>query len=316
MNQQVDLAMGLETAVRRGKLPSEGITIRDLRFLRGAKPERWWMGGDPVATAWFTSLSATFPRGEAFFVEAVKAHRDGVPPELAEQIRAFIVQEVNHSREHLALNRIAEAAGYDLAGIDRHVEEMLNQLNGRPAILDLASTMALEHFTAMMAHEFLAHPQHFAGADPEAAALWRWHAIEEIEHKAVAYDTYRHATRNWTRWKRWRVKSVIMLLVSKNFLTHRIQDALGLLAQDGITGAAAKRRLLSFLLWKPGVLRHIFPTWLAYFLPGFHPWNTDDSGLIAGAERELDRQAGRREAQAARMSPPVSDLLAAPSSTS
>ena len=291
MNQPVAIPTRLDTDACGGKLPPADITIRDLRFLRDAKPQRWWLDGDAVATAWFTALSATFPRGEAFFIEAVKAHREGVPPQLAEQIRAFIVQEVNHSREHLALNRVAVAAGYDLAGIDRHVSELLGQLDDRPAILNLASTMALEHFTAMMAHEFLAHPEHLAGGDPEVMALWRWHAIEEIEHKAVAYDTWLHATRNWSRWKRWRVKSLLMLLVTKNFLAHRINDALGLLAQDGITGAAAKRRLMAFLLWKPGVLRRIFPSWLAYFLPGFHPWNTDDRRLIAQAEDELGRNA-------------------------
>ena len=291
MNQQLAVSPRLDTDARGGKLPAAAITIRDLRFLRGAQPQRWWMAGDPVATAWFTALSATFPRGEAFFIEAVKAHREGVSPQLAEQIRTFIVQEVNHSREHLALNRIAEAGGYDLSGIDRHVSELLGQLDGRPAILNLASTMALEHFTAMMAHEFLAHPEHLAGGDGEVTALWRWHAIEEIEHKAVAYDTWLHATRHWSRWKRWRVKSLLMLLVTKNFLSHRIRDALDLLAQDGIAGAAAKRRLVKFLLWNPGVLRRIFPSWLAYFLPGFHPWNNNDRALIAQAEQDLAERA-------------------------
>ncbi len=265
----------------------QGITVRDLRFLRGAAPRRWWLNGDPIATAWFTALSGTFPRGEAFFVEAVKAHREGVPPQLDAQIRDFIIQEVNHSREHLALNRLASAAGYDMARIDRRVEEVMGQLKGRPAILDLASTMALEHYTAMMAHEFLAQPRHFAGCDPEVAGLWRWHAIEEIEHKAVAYDTWLHATQNWSRWKRWKVKTLIMGLVTKNFIAHRIADTLDLLAQDGLTGAQIKWRLFAFLFWKPGVLRRIFPAWLAYFLPGFHPWNNDDRALIAAAEREL-----------------------------
>ena len=266
----------------------QGITVRDLRFLRDGAPQRWWMNGDPVATAWFTALSGTFPRGEAFFVEAVKAHREGVPPELSAQIRDFIVQEVNHSREHLALNRLATAAGYDMAGIDRHVEQVMDQLKGRPIILDLASTIALEHYTAMMANEFLSQPQHFAGSDPEVADLWRWHAIEEIEHKGVAFDTWLYATRDWSRWKRWRVKALIMGLVTKNFIAHRVADSLDLLAQDGITGARARWRLFAFLVWKPGVLRRIFPAWLAYFLPGFHPWNTDDRALIAAAEHELE----------------------------
>lgn len=266
------------------------IHIRDLRISRQRKIARWWLNGDPVATAWFNALSGTFPRGEAFFIEAVKAHRDGAPPALAEDIRAFIVQEVNHTREHLAFNRIAADAGYDMAMIDRHVESLLKQLEGRPAILDLAATMALEHYTAMMAHEFLARPEHFTGADPEVAALWRWHAIEELEHKAVAYDTWRHATRGWGRFRRWRVKALMMLLVTRTFITHRVRDTLDLLAQDGITGWTARRSLIAYLLWQPGVLRRIFPAWLAYFLPGFHPWKTDDRDLIAEGERQL---AGR-----------------------
>jgi predicted metal-dependent hydrolase len=154
-------------------------------------------------------------------------------------------------------------------------------------ILDLAATMALEHYTAMMAHEMLANPTHFAGADPEVAGMWRWHAIEEIEHKGVAFDTWLHATRNWSGWRRWKVKSLLMLLVTKNFLFRRFGDALYLLEQDGITGFRAKWRLFVFLAVKPGILRRIFPAWLAYFRPSFHPWDIDDRKLIAEAEQAL-----------------------------
>ncbi len=55
--------------------------------------------------------------------------------------------------------------------------------------------MALEHFTAILAHQLLADPRHLEGAEKETADLWRWHAVEEIEHKGVAYDTWLHATR-------------------------------------------------------------------------------------------------------------------------
>lgn len=271
---------------------ASAIHIRDLRISRERKIARWWLDGDPVGTAWFNALSGTFPRGEAFFIEAVKAHRDGAPPALAEDIRKFIVQEVNHTREHIAFNRIAADAGYDLGFVDRHVESLLKELEGRPAILDLAATMALEHYTAMMAHEFLARPEHFAGADPEVAALWRWHAIEEIEHKAVAYNTWLHATRGWSRFRRWRVKTLMMLVVTNNFITHRIRDALHLLAQDGIAGWSARRRLVAYLFWKPGILRRIFPAWVAYFLPGFHPWKTDDRHLLVKADAELALRIG------------------------
>ncbi len=292
MNAQTPMLFDVEAAATAGKpLAGGSITIRDLRFVRDSKPARWWLNGDPVATAWFNALSGTFPRGEAFFIESVKAHREGAPPALAEAIRAFTIQEVNHTREHVAFNRIAAEAGYDMARIDRHVEELMQQFDGRPKIVDLAATMALEHFTAMMANEFLSHPGHFAGADPEVAALWRWHAIEEIEHKAVAFDTWLHATRHWSRWRRWRLRTLMMMLVTKNFLYHRIADALDLLGQDGMSRGEARRRLLAYLLWKPGVLRRIVPAWLHYLRPGFHPWHIDDRALIAGVEQQLRETA-------------------------
>ncbi|CAH0497484.1 hypothetical protein NVSP9465_02546 [Novosphingobium sp. CECT 9465] len=264
--------------------PDLTITIRDQRFGRNAPPGRWWLNNDPVATAWHNALSATFPRGEAFFIESIKAHREGAPPKLEAEIRVFIKQEINHTREHVAFNRAAEAAGYDIAKIDRRVEEMLALTKDRPVIVNLAATMALEHYTAMMAHEFLANPAHFAGAETEPADMWRWHAIEEIEHKGVAYDTWLHATKGWSRWKRWKVKSLMMLIVTKNFFTHRVEDTLDLLAQDGLTGAKWKWRLAAYLLWKPGVIRRVFPAWLSYFMPGFHPWQHDNRALIARAD--------------------------------
>ena len=265
---------------------AHGITVRDRRFGRGAVQERWWAGGDPIASAWFNALSATFPRGETLFVDAVKAFRADAPPQLAAEIRAFVKQEVNHTREHLAFNRAAEAAGYDLSRIDAWVEEMIGRIYRRPKHGWLAVTIALEHFTAMFSHEFLAHPEHFAGAESEQAALWRWHAVEEIEHKGVAYDTWLHATRSWSRWKRWKVKSVLMLVITRRFVMHRFRDAGALLAQDGIAGWRAKARLIWYLVGRPGILRRVFPAWCAYFLPGFHPWNQDDRALIGKYDSE------------------------------
>ena len=269
------------------------LTVRDRRFGRGTLPERWWAGGDPVATAWFNALSATFPRGETLFIDAVKAFREGAPPQLAAEIRAFIKQEVNHTREHLAFNRAAEAAGYDLAALDARVERLLGDVYARPRPAWLAVTIALEHFTAMFAHEFLAHPEHFAGSDGEQAELWRWHAVEELEHKGVAYDTWLHATRDWSRWKRWKVKSLLMLVISRRFVKHRFRDASELLAQDGITGWRAKARLAWYLVGKPGILRRVFPAWCAYFLPGFHPWDRDDRALIGKYDSEYAAAAMR-----------------------
>ena len=173
------------------------ITPRDRRFGRDAKLNRLWHGGRVEATAIYNALSSTFPVGEAYFVESVRAFREGAPPKLAEEIKAFTTQEAIHSREHDAFNKRAEQAGYDLSSLEKRVEDRLSITKSRPPIVNVAATMALEHFTAILAHQLLKNPGHLAGADAEAADLWRWHACEEIEHKGVAYDTWLYATRGW-----------------------------------------------------------------------------------------------------------------------
>ena len=256
------------------------IVPRDRRFGRDEATPRWWHGGDPVATALYNALSSIFPVGEAFFIDSVRAFRDGVDDRLAEDIRNFTTQEVVHSREHLAFNRRATDAGYDLTAIEQKVKDRLALTKQKPKIVSLAATMCLEHFTAILAHELLANPRHLAGADAATADLWRWHATEEIEHKGVAYDTWLHATKGWTRWKRWSVKARVMLLVTRNFVVDRTAGALDLLRQDGISGPKAVARLLWFMWVKPGMMRKIAGAWLSFFLPGFHPWNDDDRHLI------------------------------------
>ncbi|WP_336959394.1 metal-dependent hydrolase [Sphingobium aquiterrae] len=258
------------------------ITPRDRRFGRAEKAARHWLDGDPVATAFFNALSITFPRGEAFFIESVRAFRDGAPAKLAQEIAAFTTQEVMHSREHLAFNRQVTDHGYDVSLLDADVSDVLDFARRQPPIMSLAATMALEHFTAILAHELLRDPACLEGADAEVAALWRWHAVEEIEHKGVAYDTWLHATRDWSRVRRWRVKNLTMLHVTRDFLRRRTRGMLELLRQDGIEGPRAWARLFAYAFVRPGIVGHIMGQWARYFMPGFHPWNHDDRALIAG----------------------------------
>ena len=267
------------------------ITPRDRKFDRGKLDARLWHGARVEATAIYNALSTTFPDGEAFFVESVRAFREGTPPKLAEEIKGFTTQEAIHSREHAAFNRRAADSGYDLSKLEKQIEYRLSVTKSKPPIVSLAATMALEHFTAILAHELLKDPRHLAGADPEAADLWRWHACEEIEHKGVAYDTWLHATRNWPRKKRWEVKAKVMLFVTRNFVVDRTVGALELMRQDGVSGFAAWSKLLWYLWIRPGMFRKIGVAWVKFFLPGFHPWNEDDRDLLLAYEASVAAKA-------------------------
>ena len=275
------------TAITHPTPADLSITPRDRRFGRDMALARLWHGGRVEATAIYNALSTTFPAGEAFFVESVRQFRDGAPPKLAEEIKGFTTQEAIHSREHDAFNKRAANAGYDLSRLEARVEQRLALTRGRPPVVSLAATMALEHFTAILAHALLADPRHLEGAQAEVADLWRWHAVEEIEHKGVAYDTWLHATRDWPRLKRWKVKAKVMLLVTRNFLVDRTAGALELMRQDGVTGAKAWALLLSYLWVRPGMFRKIAGAWFKFFLPGFHPWNEDDRHLLRRYEASV-----------------------------
>ena len=262
--------------------PAElSITPRDRRFGRETATPRLWHGGRVEATAIYNALSTTFPAGEAFFVESVRAFREGAPPKLAQEIKGFTTQEAIHSREHDAFNKRATRSGYDLSKLEERVNWRLSVTRGKPPIVSLAATMALEHFTAILAHQLLANPRHLEQAEEETADLWRWHAVEEIEHKGVAYDTWLFATRAWPRWKRWKVKAKVMLYVTRNFVVDRTAGALELMRQDGVTGLKAWTLLLWYLWIRPGMFRKIAGAWLKFFMPGFHPWKEDDRELLA-----------------------------------
>lgn len=284
-----DQTIGVERESAAGKPPrtsdsatpaGHALNIRDQKFCRGERPARWWHSGDPVATAWYNSVSASLPRGEKFFIQVMKYYDDKVPPSMAKELRAFTRQESNHAREHVAFNNLAQSHGYDIESIDKGIEEMLALTKGRPVEFNLAITIALEHFAASISHCLLTDPRYLDGVDEEIAEMWRWHSIEEIEHKGITYDVWLHATREWSTWKRYRVRALLTLLITRRYYKNRVRDALGLLRQDGIAGARAKWLLFKHLWIAPGMMRRMFFDWAKILLPGFHPWKQDDRALI------------------------------------
>ncbi|PZT99237.1 MAG: hypothetical protein DI624_05640 [Brevundimonas sp.] len=267
------------------------IKPRDLHINREAATPRWWFSGDPFGTAVMNALSLTFPDGERFFIQSVKRFAKDAPPHLAADIRAFTVQEGAHTREHMAFNAITARAGYETAAIEAYVTERLGVARARPPLAQLAATMALEHFTAAFAHRLLADPDLLKGSPPDLARLWRWHAIEEIEHKGVAYDVFLHATRDMSPLKRWRLRRWAMLLTTLLFTKTVRETSLMLLKQDGVVGVRARLGLFRWLWLKPGLYRRMIGDYFAFYRPDFHPWQVDDRRLIAEAEAGLAQPA-------------------------
>ncbi len=264
------------------------INPRNVMLGRGLRWKRWWKDGDPVATAFYNSLSAVFPEGEAFFIKSVRHYRESVPPDLQAQIDAFIRQEAVHSREHAYFNRQIREAGYDTSAIDAQQAKCWADAKADPPEVNLAVTVATEHLTAIIAHAALSKShRHFKHDTEESARLWKWHALEELEHKGVAYDTFLAVTRDLSGFERWKFRSLVLLLVSWSFVSERVAFMREFFVQDGINKPTIWLRTFWYLLIYPGIFRQMFPAWLSFFRPGFHPWQHDDRALIAKTEATL-----------------------------
>ncbi len=163
----------------------------------------------------------------------------------------------------------------------KRVQNLLAWLAKRlSAKTQLAITVGLEHLTAMMADNFLSDERLLDGCDPNYAALWWWHAIEETEHKAVAFEVYEEvAAADWLRYPR---RIGTMIGISLAFASGALGFHFVLVLRNGCaTDLRGWGRLFRFLLLEPGLLRGQFRRYLDYFRPDFHPWQYDNYHKIA-----------------------------------
>ena len=268
------------------------IPRRDVDF--GFDPEtvpRDWCHDDPFQTTFLNALSLLFPEGEKFFVESVKQHKQYVTTsELAEQVKGFIGQEAMHGKEHRAFNELLVSHGYGVApkvdlrlrGFFKIVRKVLSPKS------QLAATCALEHFTAMLAESLLRDERMRNEIDESVRGLWLWHALEESEHKAVAFDVYRAANGGYVR------RSAIMLLTTVVFFAVQMLTHARLMATRGILFRPWRwlRGIGRMFVW-PGHMTRLVPAYLAYFRPSFHPDDRDTRALLTEWEARLFGSEGQ-----------------------
>jgi hypothetical protein len=256
--------------------PDVRVIPRDVHFRTESAHGTAWLGGDPVATAVFNALSLTFPDGERLFMDSVRAFRRQLQGGLADDVRAFIAQEAIHSREHASLNAGLDRRHYPVDWIEASVRRRIAFLRRLGPMRMLGVTIALEHFTAMLADMFDADPELWAGTPEEIVRLWRWHAMEETEHKAVAFDVFQEVSKDWAPFRRYLFRARIMALTSAHFTGNIIRYAAALLEADGIGRWTARWQVTRFLFGKPGIFRKLGPRYREWYHPGFHPWNHDN----------------------------------------
>jgi uncharacterized protein len=278
MSMAAAIPTGAPSPRRQSKPLPEGVDIQ-VRRPRLDYPEgtKDWAGDNNTFSRFMEGLSMLFPEGERFFVESVNRFKEQITdPVLRKQVAAFAAQEGMHAVEHHKYN--VRAAGplteelEQVAGLLRRptAQKILSPINR------LAITVALEHFTAIMADELLRDRTYANEMEPHHAKLWLWHAVEETEHKAVAFDVYKAVGGGYVR------RAIVMQVMTALFVIASLGLLSRLLRNDGrkLHGKDL-RRFLNLAFGNPGFFRKVFPAWLQYFRPSFHPWNHDNSDLIA-----------------------------------
>lgn len=268
--------------------------VRRMAFEFDQVPE-YWMQGSAGLTHFMTALSALFPAGEKFFIDSVRAVRYHPAikdnQELQKEISAFIGQEAMHTQEHVGFNASAQKYGHDVERLDRYTDKVIQGARkvfagvGKPfgitqEMVDLTATTALEHFTATIATQLLrnSHIQELM-SDDTMKTMWLWHAIEENEHKAVAYDVFEGVFGQGTKAYLLRTSSLVAamltLFVVQNYFLFR------LLKQDKQLNLEAFKAIYTYA-YSPskGIITGMGREMLAYFRPGFHPNDLDTVSLL------------------------------------
>jgi len=259
------------TAAEAERLP-EGVSVQPRRFVFRELDEmpQYYIGGNPILTHFENAFSLLIPPGEIFFVRSVRHYQGRVTdPEFSGLIRAFAQQEGLHTNAHNEFNRSFARFGVDVDREVAYADRVMKSL-GRwlPRKIQLGMTVFLEHLTAVGAHVLFAAPEVKEIMHPEAFRFWRWHAAEELEHKAVAFDLFKEVGGGYFM----RMLSAWVAIVCLAGPMIRIARRM---MRDDPTRITPEMREQARALQR-NINRMQLPMLRAYFRPSFHPWQVHD----------------------------------------
>lgn len=258
---------------------SHPIKPRRMSFDMGLLREKYFFRGNTILSTLMYSLSASFPDGERFFIDSVRHYQKQIKdPQLSAQISGFIGQEAHHSHVHEQFNKQAKRLGLAMDTIQQRFKKRLEMAKRRlPPGQQLAITAALEHVTATLAQWTLESPE--AGLTGDSHSPLReilvWHAMEEIEHKSVAFDVYRQTVNDEKQ------RIAVARLVFRTFwMQVAIAQAILLWKDRKVPSLKDIREAWEFMWGEQGFRRWAQPEFKRYLKPGFHPTDIDQSYLI------------------------------------
>jgi uncharacterized protein len=257
------------------------LEARDVKFDWANLPFHY-VHNEPLATHVLNVLHLLLPAGEEFFVEVFKKALPLIKDDqLRLDVQGFIGQEAMHSQAHSGVLAHFAAQGVDVTPFTDQVRWLFERLLGEKPrgsmrrrhswLLEQVSFIsAIEHYTAVLGEWILDSPELDAvGADPVMLDMLRWHGAEEVEHKAVAFDTMKHLRAGY--WRQVRAQ----LAVTPVMLLLWIRGVRFMYSVDPLLAPGSKPRWRDYISAArrglvPGPMR-LARVVGDYYKPGFHP---------------------------------------------
>jgi predicted metal-dependent hydrolase len=174
------------------------ITVRTMKFdvPRGAEFQPLCVAGSSVLSYTHLAMGLYVAHLEPFFVKSLRRVADQIRDEaLREDADRFSRQEAQHYRRHMDFNKAVFAHGYP--GLEMRVKALREDFEGflanKTDQFRIAYIEGFESFTTQFALRVLTSGlydhRHTAR---EVGDLFKWHMLEEVEHRNVAFDVYQH----------------------------------------------------------------------------------------------------------------------------
>ncbi len=155
-----------------------------------------YIAGNSVLSYNHTAFGLYVALLEPFAVKSFRRVLDRIRDEaLREEVDRFSRQEAQHYQRHIDFNKVVLAHGYP--GLEHRLDRLRGDLEG---FLGNASDRfcigyveGFESYTTQFALRMIESGLYdHKRTHPAFGSLFKWHMLEEIEHRTVAFDLYQH----------------------------------------------------------------------------------------------------------------------------
>ena len=264
------------------------ITVRRMAFDFPEEMDPVVVPGQPEESFFLIGLSLLLPYLEPYLIRTMKeAKRHVTDPDLMADLQNFSAQEGQHYREHIRFNEAIRRSGYpELERMETALEADYQRFSDTKSLrFNLGYAEGFEALTTASARFMIEESE--LRLDTPCGDLMAWHAMEELEHRTVAFDVYDHVCGGYFRrlaigwFAQWHMARFIGRVAR-----YMVRASPEIMERHGGEEGARERRRMAL-----GRQRKVLPSVLRTYLPGYTPHDIPFSDRMRALQERYDRRA-------------------------